>query len=326
MVMNQTNPGIGPENKFLYNGKEIQDDVVAGKKLDWYDYGARFYDAQIARFHSIDPLTEKNHRNTPYSYAANNPIRFIDYMGLDTVDVFRNNDGIFQISNVQMVEGNDVFRVNYGDETRTYTFSEGEYGNRLNMLYLENTGEGGYLLSVFHVSGGAYEQGRTGFAVSPGGRFSTVRGSNKSLPADTYVLGASPNGVLWIQPWVVSGQNVGSVWDRGIKFHYSGEFPIESNHTLGCFVVASSYSKRGRSIVLDPMDSRNTSNWLNFNLGASSLFQYTPPPRRNGTVRPDRVGASFNNTVLDFNLVIQAGYGSVTPHRYPWSSGSPFNR
>jgi hypothetical protein len=35
MVMNQSNPGIGPENIFLYNGKEIQDDVVAGKKLDW---------------------------------------------------------------------------------------------------------------------------------------------------------------------------------------------------------------------------------------------------------------------------------------------------
>jgi hypothetical protein len=177
------------------------------------------------------------------------------------------------------------------------------------------------------VSGGAYEEGRTGFAVSPGGRFSTVLDSNRSLPADTYVLEASPgSGVLWVQPWVTSGQNVGSVHVRGIKFHYSGELPIESKHTLGCFVVASSYSKRGRSIVLDPLDSRNTSNWLNFNLGASSLFQYTPPPRRNGTVRPDRVGASFNNTVLDFNLVIQAGYGSVTPHLYPWPSGSPFNR
>jgi len=76
-------------NRYLYNSKEFQDDFG----LNWGacpaqcgNYGARFYDAQIARFHSIDPLTEKNHRNTPYSYAANNPIRYIDWLGLDSLD------------------------------------------------------------------------------------------------------------------------------------------------------------------------------------------------------------------------------------------------
>ena len=56
--------------------------------MKWYDYGFRFYDPQLARFHTIDPLTEKNHRNTPYAYAANNPIIYIDWLGLDTVYVF----------------------------------------------------------------------------------------------------------------------------------------------------------------------------------------------------------------------------------------------
>jgi RHS repeat-associated protein len=70
------------QNRYLYNGKEYQDDFG----LNWYDYGARFYDPQIARWHSVDPIIERLKYASPYAYALNNPIRMIDLIGLFPFD------------------------------------------------------------------------------------------------------------------------------------------------------------------------------------------------------------------------------------------------
>ena len=63
---------------YKYNGKEL--DRKDG--LDWYDYGARYYDAALGRWHVVDPMSEKYYGVSPYLYCVNNPILLVDPNGM----------------------------------------------------------------------------------------------------------------------------------------------------------------------------------------------------------------------------------------------------
>ena len=95
-------------------------------KLDWYDYGARFYDPVLGRWHAGDLHAESYFSWSPYNYVANNPIILTDPNGLDW---YQDKDG-----NTKWQEGSKEIEgyTNLGSE---YTQS---IGNGVSVTYTQS--------------------------------------------------------------------------------------------------------------------------------------------------------------------------------------------
>lgn len=78
---------------YKFNGKELDEET------GWYYYGARYYDPRISVWLSVDPLAE--HTMTPYQYTYQNPLRYIDPIGMSGEDIIIENTKTKTITRVK---------------------------------------------------------------------------------------------------------------------------------------------------------------------------------------------------------------------------------
>lgn len=170
------NTGVSNDNKYLYNGKELQDETQV------YDYGWRHYDPWIGRFSQIDRFIENYMPVSPYSYVANNPIKNVDING-DYITIM----------------GEDKYGNKYSvlyENRKAYHYSKDKYGNIIkgdeydgSNEFIENaivdlnriadTGEGGEVVGQLTTSTSEY--GINKASSLTGSRFKPNVNSNDDL-------------------------------------------------------------------------------------------------------------------------------------------------
>ena len=79
----------GRNHKYGITGKEYNDEL----NLDWYDFGARNYDAALGRWMNLDPLSEQYESYSPYNNTLNNPVYFIDPDGKKIIIHYKDTKG-----------------------------------------------------------------------------------------------------------------------------------------------------------------------------------------------------------------------------------------
>ena len=277
----------GDVQRYKYNGKEY----IADGDLNWYDYGARHYDPAIGRFTTMDPLAEKYNSTSPYAYCLDNPVKYVDPLGTDTVSV-NNIDGIWNITNVNVQSGNDVFNVTINGNTSTYTFSEGEYGNRMNILTLEkNINE---TLGIYHLSGTE----TAGYALQRGDPATVVSGMGKRIPVGLYNTYIG-EGKRWPSYVGLYSENISS--NRGIRVHYGTDY----TWTEGCILLSSDYKKVNGRIKFDLNESRDAVwNYVQY-LGATTRKLNVPTPTlENPNRKRDRYTWNDKSKINSSNIII----------------------
>ena len=262
---------------YKYNGKELD----TKKGLNWYDYGARMYDAALGRWHVVDPLAEKYYSVSPYNYCMNNPVNAIDSNGEKIVFVngflgFGSPTGgsaYWGGTNSSFVRGAQAFL----QDKSTY-FANIEYNYWRSSTFLRNLDGYNYAKEnysqlingmnskdvfhfVSHSMGGAFSEGMIRYLEEQGWTVNTVFHLNAWQPTELYGV----KGPLRVDATITND------WVQGLSLPISGNRDIPNAD----YKIRKKSTKEWKSIhrdLIDDGDFWNINNEMSWN-DAMSLIQ-----------------------------------------------------
>ena len=262
---------------YKYNGKELD----TKKGLNWYDYGARMYDAALGRWHVVDPLAEKYYSVSPYNYCMNNPVNAIDSNGEKIVFVngflgFGSPTGgsaYWGGTNSSFVRGAQAFL----QDKSTY-FANIEYNYWRSSTFLRNLDGYNYAKEnysqlingmnskdvfhfVSHSMGGAFSEGMIRYLEEQGWTVNTVFHLNAWQPTELYGV----KGPLRVDTTITND------WVQGLSLPISGNRDIPNAD----YKIRKKSTKEWKSIhrdLIDDGDFWNINNEMSWN-DAMSLIQ-----------------------------------------------------
>ena len=267
----------GNVQPYKYNGKELD----TKKGVNWYDYGARMYDATLGRWHAVDPLAEKYYSLSPYSYCNNNPVNAIDSNGEKIVFVngflgFGSPTGgsaYWGGTNSSFVRGAQAFL----QDKSTY-FANIEYNYWRSSTFLRNLDGYNYAKEnysqlingmnskdvfhfVSHSMGGAFSEGMIRYLEEQGWTVNTVFHLNAWQPTELYGV----KGPLRVDATITND------WVQGLSLPISGNRDIPNAD----YKIRKKSTKEWKSIhrdLIDDGDFWNINNEMSWN-DAMSLIQ-----------------------------------------------------
>ena len=109
--------------------------------MNWYDYGARHYDAVLGRWLVVDPLAEKYYSSSPFVYCNNNPIKYVDPNGMFYDGYTMDENGYMERVNDEGENEYDVIysKSKYSSETiKDYDTSGNKTGIKISKGVIDN--------------------------------------------------------------------------------------------------------------------------------------------------------------------------------------------